>query len=156
MGEDIFKYLFGKWQGKGLAAYPTMTPTEYIDELKFSNNDIETVIGFEHKTWHIDADRKGKPMSWEIGFIIKKENDEFGITIASKGGRLESLKGKISLKDDLYYLALNSNGFLNDEKTTKTLRELWFDNKNLRYRLSISTKSIPDLIQHFESVLTKV
>jgi len=156
MGEDIFKYLIGNWKGKGIATYPTITPTEYIDELKFSYNDIETALGFEHKTWNIEDDRKGKPMSWEIGFIIKKENDEFGISMASKGGRLESLNGKIFLKDELYYLALNSNGLLNDEKTTKTSRELWFDNKNLRYRLSISTKTIPDLVQHFESVLTKV
>ena len=67
---EKFSLLLGKWKGKGVADFPTIETTEYIEELEFIFTGDGESIQFNQQTWYIDKSRK---MKKEMRFILNRD-----------------------------------------------------------------------------------
>ena len=150
-------FLRGKWKGKGIAQYPTIQSVEYLEELFFQMNDEFPVLHYEQKTWI--QNNNGlfeKPIFWESGFIIEKENSVFELCNVQKSGRMEILKGSlISTSKNHFEILFKSTNIFNDERMIKSGRKFTFSEKEISYELYMSTNNNAGFDQHLEALLKK-
>lgn len=148
--------LIGKWKGRGLAVFPTITRSEYIEELRFEFIETDPAIFYEQRTWHINGEEKGAPLHWESGYILYKENGDYELLNSQNSGRTEVLKGKIAIfSGDTFHLALESKSFSNDPRMIRTTRDIYVDGNELKYFQNMATQKTPEFQHHLEAALIK-
>ena len=149
--------LSGVWVGKGLAEYPTIEKAEYSEELVFQANELFPVIHYEQKTWVKSEDGLfTKPIFWESGFIIEKENALLELCNVQKGGRMEILSGIIKEDPNTgFEIVFESVNIFNDEKTVRSGRKFIFYENTLKYELYMSTKKNFSFDLHLRANLSK-
>jgi THAP4-like, heme-binding beta-barrel domain len=150
-------FLAGTWAGKGLAEYPTIETVEYFEELNFQVNELFPVIHYEQRTWvKNEGDLFTKPIFWESGFIIEKENDFLELCNVQKSGRMEILSGKITeLSESRYEILFKSLNIYNDNRMIRSGRKYVFSENTLSYELKMSITNTPDYDKHLGATLTK-
>lgn len=152
------KNLLGKWNGYGVAKYPTIKTEEYFEKLIFTTNEEFDTLHYEQKTWiKNEGGNFEKPIFWESGFLkaLEKE-DQFELCNAQKSGRIEVLYGKLFQKNGINYLDFKSKFFANDNKLIDTSRKFKFTNEVLSYELWMSIKNNEQLDIHLKAELNKV
>ena len=148
--------LIGTWKGRGLAAFPTITQTEYFEETRFEFVESDLAIFYEQRTWYVKDDKKGAPLHWESGYIICKEEGDYVLSNAQNNGRTEVLHGAASMfSGDTFHLALESIAFANDERMIRTTRDIYVDDDALKYYVNMATKMTPEFQHHLEATLIK-
>jgi hypothetical protein len=150
--------LLGKWEGFGIAEYPTIKTEDYREELIFSKNNEFPVLHYEQRTWikNVNGDFD-KPVFWETGFLrALDEENQFELCNAQKSGRIEVLSGKLLYIEVVNFIVFSSKAFSNDEKLVNTSRKLSFSPQNLNYELFMSIKSHKNLDRHLKASLKKV
>jgi THAP4-like, heme-binding beta-barrel domain len=150
-------FLAGTWKGKGTAEYPTIKTVEYSEELIFNHIEGFDVLQYEQKTWiKNEKDIFDKPIFWDCGFIINREEGSLELCSAQKSGRLEILSGKLILKSNgVYEVSFDSLGIYNDGKTIKSGRKFILSNSFIQYELWMSTTTHPGYGLHLKASLKK-
>jgi hypothetical protein len=150
--------LMGKWEGFGIAEYPTIKTEDYREEIVFSKKMDFPVLLYEQRTWiKNETGDFDKPIFWETGFLrALDEENQFELCNAQKSGRIEVLSGKLLYKDGLNFLEFYSKAFSNDEKLINTSRKLYFSPENLNYELFMSIKNHKNFDRHLKASLKKV
>ncbi|MGA9293410.1 MAG: FABP family protein [Ignavibacteriaceae bacterium] len=155
---DNIRNLLGRWNGYGVAQYPTIKKEDYFEELIFSHNEESSFLHYEQKTWI--KNEKGKfeqPIFWETGFLITLEvENSFELCNAQKSGRIEVLSGKLSHTNGINFIDFKSKNFANDEKLIDTSRKFRFTDKELNYELWMSIKNNKNFDIHLKANLRKV
>ena len=157
MSIEKLNFISGKWIGKGLAEYPTIEKAEYSEELIFQANDFFPVVHYEQKTGIKNADGLfTKPIFWESGFIIEKENDLLELCNVQKSGRMEILTGTFKkISEDQFEIVFESSNVINDERMIRSGRKFIFSENELFYELHMSTKNNFPFDLHLRASLTK-
>ncbi len=154
--EDL-NFLVGTWKGKGIAQYPTIETVEYSEEFTFQKMRDFNVLQYEQKTWV--ENEKGifnKPIFWDCGFLVEKEDNNFEFCSTQKSGRMELLYGKLIQKDkNTYEITFKSKAIYNDEQTVKSGRTFLFSKSSIKYELWMSTTNHPNYDIHLKASLKK-
>jgi hypothetical protein len=150
-------FIVGKWQGTGLAEYPTISPVDYDEGLVFARNDKDPVIHYEQRAWIKSSDkRNGEPIFWESGFIIDKGNEQFELVSAQRSGRVEILRGEAKPTDgggieiDFFSVSIS-----NDARMIKSGRRYRFSETTVDYELRMSTTDNPLFDRHLRARLRR-
>jgi hypothetical protein len=149
--------LIGSWKGRGIAAYPTIETTEYLEELDFEFVENDPSIFYNQKAWYVkDGSEKGEVLHLESGYIICKDKGLYELINAQNNGRTEVLKGLLSMfSGDTFHLAFESKEFSNDERMLKSGRDIYVDIDVLKYYVNMSTQRTPEFQHHLEATLMK-
>ena len=156
---DIEKlnFLLGIWKGSGIADFPTINKTPYIEELSFVKSDDKSVIFYELKTWVLENGEKGEPLSWQTGFItVNKKDCKYELSNAQNNGRVEVLSGSLEVNGNEIHLSFESKAFGNDERLIKTTRDFYVEGNKMKYTMFLAIKASPQLSKHLEAELRKV
>jgi len=157
MDVGTLNFLVGSWKGKGIAQYPTIEAVEYSEELTFQKIEGFNVLQYEQKTWM--ESEKGifdKPIFWDCGFLIEKEDNNFEFCSTQKSGRMELLSGKLVQKDDnTYEIVFRSKAIYNDKQMVKSGRTFLFSKSSIKYELWMSTTNHPNYDIHLKAALEK-
>jgi prenyltransferase beta subunit len=149
--------IVGTWKGRGLATFPTIQTTEYLDEIKFEFVETDLALFFEQRTWYVKDNNKSTPLHWESGYILCKEEGIYVLSNAQNNGRTEVLSGSLSMfSGNTFHLALNSIAICNDERMLRTSRDIYVDGDALKYYINMATKITPEFQNHLESTLLRV
>jgi THAP4-like, heme-binding beta-barrel domain len=150
-------FILGKWEGAGLAEYPTMASVDYDEGLVFTRNDRDPVIHYEQRTWIKSSDENnGHPVFWESGFIIDKGEGLFELVSAQKSGRVEILRGESKNADGGgIEISFNSVSILNDVRLLKSGRRFRFMENVIDYELQMSTTQNPSYDRHLRARLKR-
>lgn len=150
-------FIVGKWEGSGLAEYPTIVPIDYQEGLVFTRNDKDPVIHFEQRTWIVSSDEKnGQPIFWESGFIIDRGEGRFELVSAQRSGRVEILRGEATETPDAGIdIDFTSVSISNDARMIKSGRRFRFRENVLDYELHMSTTGNPTYDRHLRAHLKR-
>ncbi len=150
-------FIVGKWEGTGLAEYPTIASVDYDEGLVFTRNDKDPVIHYEQRTWIKSSDENnGRPVFWESGFIIDKGDGLFELVSAQKSGRVEIMRGDAKTADGGgIEIAFNSVSILNDARLLKSGRRFRFLENVIDYELQMSTTENPAYDRHLRARLQR-
>lgn len=150
------RFIVGKWEGTGLAEYPTIAPADYDEGLLFTRNDKDPVIHYEQRTWRKSSDKNdGDPVFWESGFIIDKGGGTFELVSAQKSGRVEILRGKAATDGGGIEVDFRSVSISNDARMIKSGRKFRFHENVIDYELHMSTTSNPHYDRHLRARLKR-
>lgn len=150
-------FIIGKWEGTGLAEYPTISPVDYDEGMVFTRNDKDPVIHFEQRTWIKSLDtRDGEPIFWESGFIIDKGGGLFELVSAQRSGRVEILRGSATTADGgAIEVDFTSVSITNDSRMIKSGRRYRFQQNVIDYELHMSTTNNPEYSRHLRARLRR-
>jgi THAP4-like, heme-binding beta-barrel domain len=150
-------FLVGTWEGKGVAQYPTIKTVEYSERLTFQKTEGFNVLQYEQKTWV--KGEKGiydKPIFWDCGFFIGRENNQIELCSTQMGGRMEILTGKLVRKDkDAFEIIFKSKAIYNDEKMVKSGRTFLLSKSFIKYELWMAITKHPGYDIHLKATLEK-
>ena len=100
-------WLLGRWEGVGVAGYPTIESFQLGQEIEFSHNG-KPFLTYQSRTWTLDeAGRPGRPLAMETGFWRPQPGGtEIEVLLAHPTGIVEIWLGevdaaKIELRTDL-------------------------------------------------------
>ena len=148
--------LIGLWKGNGVANFPTIEKTEYIEELEFKFIGDDESIMFEQKTWFNIDGNKGAPLHWESGYIIAYPDDTFELFNAQNSKRVEVMKSTfVQINESNLQLTFESKYFGNDERMVKTARKFTVEENSLHFEMKMATQKTPEFQEHLESVLKR-
>ena len=150
-------FIIGKWEGTGLAEYPTIKSVDYDEGLVFMRNDKDPVIHYEQRTWiKSSGEDNGQPVFWESGFIIDKGDGVFELVCAQKSGRMELLRGQAkSSNGSGIELELTSMIISNDPRMHKSGRKFRFLENMIDYELQMATAENPGYERHLRARLRR-
>jgi hypothetical protein len=150
---NILRGLPGRWCGNGVVEFPTIPAYEYREELEFAANEVQPVLRYEQRTWKKLESGEFAPSHWECGFFRLLSGTEIEFLSAQAGGRVEVSRGVLSPTGDGFILRLESRIVAGDPRTGETEREFVLQGEVLRYRMQMSTTSVPRLTQHTHAEL---
>ena len=152
-----FGFIIGKWEGTGIAEYPTIRAVDYDEGLVFTRNDKDHVIHYEQRTWiKSSGEDNGQPVFWESGFLIDKGDGVFELVSAQKSGRMELLRGQAKMSDgNGIELLLSSVIISNDPRTVKSGRKFRFLENVIDYELQMATSENPGYDRHLRARLRR-
>lgn len=132
--------LIGTWTGTGIAKYPTIETINYAEELTFSTNNYDQVLHYEQKTWVIDkALNRVRPIFWECGFIIEKE-EGLMLVNTQKSGRMENMAIHLEeLENGRLIMIATSKAYLNDPRMISSKRIFTISDEMIEYELRMVT-----------------
>lgn len=150
-------FIVGKWEGTGLAEYPTIKPVDYDEGLVFTRNDRDPVIHYEQRTWiKSSGEDNGRPVFWESGFIIDKGDGLFEMVSAQRSGRIEILRGDAkTLNGSGIEIEFSSVMISNDPRVIKSSRHFRFLENMIDYDLQMSTTENPSFDRHLRARLRR-
>ena len=150
-------FIVGKWEGIGLAEYPTIATVDYDEGLVFTRNDKDPVIHYEQRTWVRSSDENnGHPIFWESGFVIDKGEGLFELVSAQKSGRVEILRGSpIKSDGNIIEVDFTSVSISNDARMIKSGRRFRFLENIIDYELQMSTTANPAYDRHLKARLKR-
>lgn len=147
-------FIVGKWEGTGLAEYPTIASVDYDEGMVFSRNDKDPVIHYEQRTWiRSSGEDNGSPVFWESGFIIDKGDALFELVSAQRSGRIEILRGRAEESDGGISINFSSVMISNDPRVIKSGRFFRFRENVIDYELLMSTTENPSFERHLRARL---
>jgi hypothetical protein len=151
------KHLNGKWNGEGLAEFPTIKSFDYHEHLSFSSNKKNPVLHFEQKAWIKSKDeRNDEPISWESGFLIDRGDSFFEMVCTHNSGRLEILRGfAIWTSDQKIKIELESVSTINDDRMIRSKRIIMFSETIIAYEQLMSTTKNFSMQRHLSARLIK-
>ncbi len=152
---NLIRPLLGKWQGSGVASFPTIATFEYREELEFAANDAQPVLRYEQRTWKRVESGEYVPSHWEVGFWRILSANELEISCAQLGGRVEVLRGTIAPEHEGFVVKLRSQLVANDVRMQATEREFVLQGDLLRYAMAMSTTAVPALTPHVQAELRR-
>jgi hypothetical protein len=152
---EKLNFLTGTWVGRGVAVFPTIKRTEYIEELTFAPIEGSSVMFYELKSWGIKDGGKDIPLSFQSGYIIEMENGSIEMSNAQNNGRVEVLEGKLIDEGTTFRLFFESKMFGNDERMVKTSRDYCVTGDSMTYTMFMATKMTPEFQKHLEGELKK-
>jgi hypothetical protein len=86
-------FLIGRWEGEGLAEYPSMTPVPYRERLLVDVVPDKPVLRMVSQTWSVQT---GASVAWESGFWRPGENvTDVELLVAHASGFVEVLYGTV-------------------------------------------------------------
>ncbi len=154
---DKLKFIIGVWKGKGLAQFPTIGKTEYIEEIEFKFIGDDESIAFEQKSWRVEFGKQAAPLHWESGYIIDAGDGVFELFNAQNSRRVEVMTCKeLCINEDAASILFESKFFANDEKMVRTTREFVIKDDSLHYSMKMSTRNTPEFQEHLNSRLNRV
>ncbi len=150
--------LVGRWEGVGHAAYPTIEPADYREELVFRHDGTGPLLRYFQRAWRASpGNRDGEPLFQECGFLIDREDGTFEMVSAQWSGRTEVLRGPAARDHDgRLSLDLASVAIGNDDRVLRSARRLELGTDTLVYRLRMSTRSHPAGGIHLRARLRRV
>lgn len=150
-------FIVGKWEGTGIAEYPTIKPMDYEEGLVFTRNDRDPVIHYEQRTWvQSSGGDNGQPVFWESGFIIDRGDGAFELVSAQKSGRIEILRGDAEASDGgAIEIVFASVAISNDPRMLKSGRKFRFHENVIDYELHMSTTENPAYDRHLRARLKR-
>ena len=151
---DLY-FLIGNWEGSGYAQFPTIESVEYNESMTFSSNHSDPVIFYEQRSWISSGPKSGKPIFWESGFIIQKENNEFILSNCQKSGRVELSKGKVSIEPDSMKMIFE-NEINSDPRLERITREYNFNPEVITYKLNMKMKNVDKHQNHLRAFLKMI
>lgn len=147
----------GLWKGKGVANFPTIEKTEYMEELEFKFIGDEETMMFEQRTWKIENGEKAASLHWESGYIILNSTGTFDLFNAQNSKRVEVLTStQFISQENKLALSFESKCFGNDERMVRTARNYIIENDSLHFIMKMATKMTPAFQVHLESKLFKI
>lgn len=149
---DKLSFLLGKWQGFGVAQYPTIIGCEYIEELIFETNNHENLFTYLQKTFY-KADNL--PLHSESGYIFSKEDGSYDLHNVQKNGRFERMKGTFEKKDDKNILTFEYKNVYNDDRIVETQRIFEVSDNTLNYFVNMQTQKA-NFQNHLTAKLVRV
>jgi len=148
--------LIGLWVGKGIASFPTIEKTDFIEELEFKFIGDDESILFEQRTWFLVNGEKGPPLHWESGFIVAFPDGTLEMFNAQNSKRVEVMKSiNFITEENKLLLTFESKHFGNDERMVRTVRSFYVEGNKLLYEMSMATKNTPDFQTHLKGELQR-
>jgi hypothetical protein len=144
--------LKGRWHGDGFAKYPTITSTNYSDELEFIPDENKDAIFFNEKSrYGKGSEKRGETLFWDTGFIVLKENKIFLLS-AQVGGRVETYELTDYERGNFVFESVDIR---NDEKTLRSQRIITFSGDILEYELNMETHQNRNFENHLTARFTR-
>jgi hypothetical protein len=160
MSESIWQalaLLSGQWQGYGVARYPTTATFDYQETLTFTAHESQAMLHYEQRTYKRQVGAaEFLPSHWESGFWRLIAPTSVEIASAQIGGRLEVLRGEVSLTATGFQLSLTNHLLANDERMVATARTFGLQGDTLRYTMAMSLQRVPELSPHVEATLHRL
>lgn len=148
--------LLGLWRGKGIAIFPTIEPTEYVEELLFESIGSEPKIFYRQKTWYLKDNKPSNPLHWESGYINIYGGSKYELSNSQDNGRVEVLTGQIEKSSPDFHLSFTSKLFANDLRMVKSCRDFYVNGNDLKYAMNMETMKTTGFQLHLEAVLKRV
>ena len=147
------RQLVGVWKGTGSGEFPTIDSFTYRERLEVSELRAGR-LHYLQQTWrHVDGEEVGSHM--ETGFIIVTDDAAVEILNAQSSGRVEVLRGSVSLQEGTVVVDLHSVTLAHDERMIGSRRELRLDEDELAYSMAMATTSVPEVATHLTAHLTR-
>jgi hypothetical protein len=90
------RFLIGRWEGAGVAGYPTIESTQYGQEMEFSHNG-KPYLSYVSRTWRLAADGTlGEPLATESGFWRPQPDGVVEVVLAHASGIVEIYLGQVT------------------------------------------------------------
>jgi hypothetical protein len=150
---DLLAALDGTWHGRGNGGYPTIETFEYTEQTRFEFDDRYPLIHFEQRTVLDD----GEPGHWESGFLRVAEDGAIEVSTAQDGGRVEVLRGPLTVTPEGFRLDLESVALGHDARLLRTGRLVEVRGDRLRYEMKMSTTTTdePRWLTHLTAELVR-
>lgn len=149
-------FFIGKWQGNGVAEYPTINKTGYNEQLDFEYDQSRNLIFYVQRTKFVDTSKSGDTLHFESGFIKETDDGNIELSNSQNNGRVEVLTLQKITNDERKSKALfSSKLFGNDPRMISTEREYILDNDILRYEIKMATVNNNVLTTHLKAELTR-
>lgn len=153
---NFLETLAGTWTGTGIGEYPTIETFEYLETLRFTQDETRPLLHYEQKTNRRNlGQRDFIPSHWESGFLSISPDNQVEITSAQIGGRVEVLAGTIEPTPSGLILRLRSTHFANDPRMQEATRMLTVNGDILHYTMYMQTNKVPHLAIHLEATLQR-
>jgi hypothetical protein len=147
--------VLGKWQGNGVAEFPTTPTFDYTEDLEFVADDVHPFLRYEERTCRKTETGETSPSHWEAGFWRALPSGEMELVSAQGGGRVEVLRGRVQPSGDGFQVVLQSVLVQNDARMVQTARQFVLKVDKLEYSMLMSTTAVPDLTRHVRVTLKK-
>lgn len=161
---EPFRWLLGKWEGKGSGGFPTMPDFEFEDQMMFTHIEeafeAEPLIHFEEVAFVYE---EGKRLfkHWESGFIKPASDNRIQFYVSHNTGRIEVFYGSfrnVDLDKRSFEITFQSDFLRNGEGLARAItssRTLTFDGEALSYVQSMSTQSVAEETSHIKATLRR-
>jgi hypothetical protein len=149
---EPLKILLGRWEGEGVAIYPTIAETPYREVLIFTLDEPHDALQYEQKTWRA-AD--GRLLAWEFGFVHLLEDGSVRVNNSQNNGRVEVMEGALTPHAGGFALTLLTMLFGNDPRMVEARREWRVDGAVLTTRHEMATQTVREMHTHLEATLCR-
>ena len=93
---EPLRFLLGRWEGAGIAGYPTIESVRFGQEISFSHNGKPFLI-YTSRTWRLDEEGQiGPPLGTESGYWRPRPGHQVEVMLAHPTGIVEIYLGEIS------------------------------------------------------------
>jgi hypothetical protein len=90
------RWLIGRWEGAGVAGYPTIEATQFGQEISYSHNG-KPFLYYVSRSWALEPDGTiGRPLAMEAGFWRPQENGLLEVVLAHGTGITEVYIGEVT------------------------------------------------------------
>jgi hypothetical protein len=150
--DQLKKLLAGKWKGEGLAKFPTIDNTNYVERTEFKPDEFKDSILFTQKTWYDnDTGNNGHTVFWDTGFILLRD-DKILLHSVQVSGRIEQYR----LADRHgNHFTFDSIAIEVDPKATRSQRIFSITDDIIQYELNMATHQAPEFQNHLTATLRR-
>jgi hypothetical protein len=90
------RFLIGRWEGAGVAGYPTIESTQFGQEIEFSHNG-KPFLSYVSRSWRLAPDGAiGAPLATEAGFWRPQDDGLVEVVLAHATGITEIYIGQVT------------------------------------------------------------
>jgi hypothetical protein len=152
---NLLQTLIGTWEGEGSGRFPTIDDFRYLEVLEIGAGYDEPLLHYKQRTWKMSEEQESESHT-ETGFIGVSEDGTVEIASVQGLGRLEVLRGEVSVSDEGMSLDVKSAEVFLDERVLRSWRTIVFDTELLTYTMGMATNKVPEGAAHLAAKLTRV
>ena len=90
------RFLIGRWEGAGVAGYPTIESTQFGQEITFSHTG-KPFLSYVSRSWKLAEDGSlGEPLASESGFWRPQPDGALEVVLAHGSGMTEVWIGQVT------------------------------------------------------------